>query len=326
MIEPSPRAEGSRSSLLPVVMLGILVLAVAVAWSLSASRQRLARRGAELVAQVRKDGLPAHWRSFQSRWLLAQKAGRYVGWRATVRLVEPQGAAEGFDVSVLATGQHLAGAWERWSLDAGLSQGEYRSGLVLPGRVGPQLAQDTVIRYADKTVEVVQGIAQHSVQSRAPAPANYLPEGTLELAFRLAAMRKIRAQFRTIENSVPPAGQTTQFITVLAEPFDASASGVVGAAFAVNVRFFLPGGSMEQAWLFDDQGNLLQKTDREAFWTLASADQLAEHFPAAPRQLASILERLGLPTASEPSQEQDEEQDEESAPPPILKGDGGRQI
>ena len=78
------------------------------------------------------------------------------------------------------TREEAPGRWEQfesWRLNADATAGQYHGSVR-----SPQLNYDTLITLADGQVEFRQ--EQWRETDRSPAPANYLPEGTMELALR----------------------------------------------------------------------------------------------------------------------------------------------
>lgn len=205
-----------RSATIVVFMLAVLVVSVVVAWWISHHRQTAVRRGGEIVAEIRRDGLKKFWGEGTREFFLVRRNGLDVGWHAALR--KPvEGGYRGLDVYM-----HLAspGAdqWESWTLSDDLRAGTYRA--FGPSRLMKDRWARTEIALAHGHVTVTEtqfalarasragGVAMmremDTFTSRAAVGENYLPEGTLPLVLRQVGEHQVTASFKIILNEMPP--------------------------------------------------------------------------------------------------------------------------
>ena len=75
-----------RQAIMSLVMLAVLLASVAWAWVLVRRADRLPKRGAEIIAQIRREGLARYWpNELTLRWYLIRTPRGYSGWRAMVQ-------------------------------------------------------------------------------------------------------------------------------------------------------------------------------------------------------------------------------------------------
>lgn len=161
-------------------------------------------RGADVIAEIRKNGLDHYWGDKSAvMWYVHTLNRRVTGWRASVLRRRTGGAFEGLDM-------HSDGRWEYWTLDNGATRGRYEAGLWkhVVGSAHLERTIDTKISLAEGRVKLWQ--KDHGV-SEAPVPENYVPEGLLDLTYRLTAGRKTKAQFAVVFNVQAPDNGVTQF-------------------------------------------------------------------------------------------------------------------
>ncbi len=216
------RIRGPRDAVVAVAMLAVLAVTIAGAWWLVWARNAPARRGAELVAQVRSEGLGAFWQGPEVQFWQIERTQltpygpvRSVLWTVELRKQRPDGGFEELSVTG-ANPDRLQ--WAYWKLNAQATEGLYQAGILDRNRVSRQLEtrQKTEIRQtADKlAVQQFMDDAGKRVETFAPVPENYAPEGTLRLLRDLTARNGENADFLVVYDEVPPGGQEPSFNTI----------------------------------------------------------------------------------------------------------------
>jgi len=166
--------------------------------------ETMTTNAAVILAEIRTNGLSHYWPDEPTAaWYLRKQNAGPDRWRATVRGRRPGGMFEGLDM-------HSDNQWEYWRLNDDATQGRYEAGRWkhVIGSAHLKREIDTKIILAEGRVKLWQ--KGHGT-SRAPTPANYIPEGLVELACYLTAGREAPAQFALIFNSQPPAKGVTRF-------------------------------------------------------------------------------------------------------------------
>lgn len=202
-----------KRSLLAGVMLAVLVASVGVAWVLGELADRRVKSAVATLAAVRRDGLGKHWpERLRVDWYLsyAGDEAEPSGWGASIRGRGDQGPFAGMMLRV--TGHEYT--LEQWLLNADATSGDYDA---LKG-VGWPLPDTSVTlekgEDGEKMDVTVTPYGGKRLPGRAPAPKNYLPEGTLELAVALVAAGRGNAQFALVFNESPNVGGRIEFGTV----------------------------------------------------------------------------------------------------------------
>ena len=270
----------------------MLLVSLLVAAGLVRSRGGPVREGEAILAEVRQKGLAAYWQPYAVRWYLIQAGGQVVGWRATVTIDRGGTAFEGIHVYVRDSARSDPGHWEWWRLNADATGGEYRAGKVVRSLLAWQIPTDTTIRLTGGQVFAKQVIQQWVLESQARTAANYLPEGTLELAARLVAERKTRAQFRLIFNEDLPLERTTRFRSIRLEYADPAGSKVPGAQGRVNLEILAGGEQPERAYFFDSGGGLVREIDGLLLSVLVDQEQVRTRFPDASGLVISVMQKM----------------------------------
>ncbi len=167
----------SRQSLLSIAMLGVLLLSIGAAWMIISSHRarwrQSAERGAELMADLRSKGLAEYWTDQTvSDWYLYRDAqDRPAGWRYTKR----SPTTEGYGGRTVHWPTKTSRYTELWRLDARATTGTYLS------EVTDMPTTEIVLSPQGLTVAV----GQTKIFDATP-PANYVPEGIMELVAFLA--------------------------------------------------------------------------------------------------------------------------------------------
>jgi hypothetical protein len=187
-----------------VIMLGIFLLSVGIAWWISLDRERLVHEGDRIVTQIQSSKLESFWRGGeQSYYLIREKQGN-VGWRADFRIPREGGGFDGLLMQVIYAGNQPQVHIRKWHLDSTATTGWY---------------QVAWLEGAEPRIDLIKGYLVEHV-SRNPGkvevPPNFLPEGTLPLAARLVAQSKGQAFFRSVyvNESAPKEIEGPQTVNV----------------------------------------------------------------------------------------------------------------
>ncbi|MBS3822142.1 MAG: hypothetical protein KGY81_10315 [Phycisphaerae bacterium] len=207
--------------MLPLVMLLVLLAAVTVAWLLAREPGEGVATAAAIIADIRSEGLGAYWSGEPVlHWYLIRIRGKPVGWRVTYR----QGDDDGFGGGqVLIRRSPKGGATEAissWWLNRDATRGVYKghslgSSVVAQdsGRLVKMRSEtEARIELRDGQLNILQVFDGRPVESQAPAPPGYIPEGADDLAMALAAQRRTHALFRMIIDQYPPEGSYPIFL------------------------------------------------------------------------------------------------------------------
>ena len=271
-----------RFILLNIIMLALLLASAGGAWMIVRSAHEDADRGAKIVAQIRQDGIAAHWSGKTAiQWHLVRQEGKAVGWRVTVRVPNSQRGFDGLDVQYAETF-----IWERWSLNSDATEGTYFAGIEADdrsffGMLRRAIKRNTEITLKDGIVVVLQHTSDGTIRSESEAPGNYLPEGTVELAFFLAAREGKNVQFKIVSNGMPPDGDKIRFVKLNFK--DAAREGDGWRISGANTTFF-----------FNEQGLLIRKTYGRKEHVAVPQQKVAAAFPNAPIDLQRLLDATKL--------------------------------
>ncbi|MCE5280450.1 MAG: hypothetical protein ABFD92_19655 [Planctomycetaceae bacterium] len=172
-----------RSSL---VLLAVLAAVVAAAWAVVAVRAGATRRGIEIVRRLQEQGLPQLLGSQpQVRAYRVTEPQSARGWRLIRVEPAPKGYA-GLAAEKLQDGKRAYQAEERWRATDNLSRVEYEATDDMATRRGVSILL-TAQSVTNRTVTVIMAQGSEGISGKGPAPDNYVPEGMLPLAIRLAA-------------------------------------------------------------------------------------------------------------------------------------------
>jgi len=293
-------AERRRIRTLSAVMVAVLGVSIAIAWVLAGIRGAPTRTGAEIMEQIRRDGLAAHWRHRPpEQWHLISAGEKPIGWRAALMRSVPTGGFEGLDVKFRVLTNTWQVQWETWTLDAYATEGKYRAGIIVPRQGRPLAGVDTVIALREGRVLVDQAKFGHS---EADAPANYIPEGVRDLAVYLAAQGGEPAGFRMVFNEMPPSGGRVQSGRILVEDMVSSADG-----WQVTVR---SSGGSEETVSYDNRGQVVRRQHDGGKFAERPAElkEVVAAFPAALAMMRQVSKESGFVLASpvEPDERDDD--------------------
>lgn len=256
-----------RSSL---VLLAVLAAVIAAAWAVVAVRAGATRRGTEIVRRMQEQGLPQLLGSQpQVRAYLVTEPRSARGWRLIRVQPAPTGytgvAAEG-----LQDGQRAYQAEERWRATDNLSRVEYEATDDPATRRGVSIHL-TAQSVTDRTVTVIMAQGSEGISGKGPAPDNYVPEGMLPLAIRLAAQGGEPANITMILNH---------------EALRATARGVYEPNFTPaqlrprsGGQVDLKIGSSTQTFTLDDSGQIVHiRHDSDLEYSAVPIEELRKKF------------------------------------------------
>jgi len=291
--------QDRRDILLKAITIGVLLASTGVAWVFVLARSSVSDRAktamvdsaAQAVVQIRNQGLDTHWGAetrLREEWYLLYSERGLAGWRAVIRWREADGTHKGLQ---LLWPQRR---WEYWQLNDEGTAGRYEAGEVstIPG--SPHLAKKTTTKIFLKQGRVE--LHQPAGVSQADVPRNYVPEGMLELACFVAAVRGTDAHFSLILNDDPPDGQVTRFGSATLSDIKAVRRGLAATVTISSAD----GGGGKRTLLFNRAGLLLGTTVGPTEERLVARDTVVRIFRSAPGQVADVLRGVTAPATSRP--------------------------
>lgn len=318
-----------RFALIAVLMFALLALATLSAWLIVQRRSGPHMRGAELVEQMRSEGLSAWWdRSPHSQWFLIRRNGEVIGWDVRLRLPLGDGGFEGLKLRIFRAQERSGGSWEYWQLNADATSGEYLSGDLAFGEGRLVTSTNTSIVQEEGAIQTEQSSQVGPRRSKAEVPENYIPEGTLPLVRRLVAEEGAEAAFRMVFNEQLPQGSRTTFGVVRMNGRSPSEQErAQDAAYAVeNVLITLDGSDSGETYLLDEQGRTVGIVAERIRIDAVSAAEVAAEFPEAPDVVRTLAGRFlrSIPESVDPEENpletlvpvDDAEPASEADPPP----------
>ena len=287
-------------ALLSVIMLGVLLASVFVAWLLVRHARAHGDAGARVLAEIRARGLDAFWGEQPAvQWYLVRSEEADLGWRVRFRARRVIGGFEGLHVSFDKTPAGGRLQWKTWSLTADATEGTYLADAADIVRVNSPVPTAvwrrdpkalTKIALRDGTVAAMQSVGPDSngqvvrVESHALAPANYLPEGTMHLGMFLAARSGERTRFQSIANGLPPAGTTTRLVGMVLSGGEPTPDG-----YRVSL-----GSSGGRGFLFDKRGTLVRGPSGRGEQLAATPEQVSARFGQALDQIKQVIGDVGF--------------------------------
>ncbi|MDY6913688.1 MAG: hypothetical protein SVT52_04435 [Planctomycetota bacterium] len=287
----SNHPEGLRRTVRSVVLLGVLLGSVAVAWWLVRSRSGYQHRGADILAQIRSRGLDAFWKEEQAiEWFAIRSDKELIGWRAMARFRRPDKGFEG--ISIAFTPKGSIRSWEHWSLNADATENNYLAGPLLPGPAGLIPLPNTRIQLADGRILVQQRIKGRKYQSHVDVPDNYLPEGMLTLAASAVAREKTSATFQLVFNETPPRRQTT-YLGLVEMEYAGQAASENNGGCRVTFRY---SGRRELAFTYvlGADGRVLRVSHPKYDEAAVGQEEITKAFPNAPLHLKNLCKMRGM--------------------------------
>ena len=283
------RADSARRhAVLAIITLGVLLATVLVAWVVQYFPARRAEKAAEIIRGIRRAGLERFWpEASRIDWYLIEVRGKRIGWRAMVRTRREGGGFAGLTLEFIGPVNRF---WcEKWTLNADATRGRYAAyeGIAR----GLRLEQlKTEIALEDGRVRVLQYEARGRVlAARSKAPANYLPEGTLELAVRRVAEEAADAQFSLVFNEVPNVGGAVSFGVMRIRHAGTRRSEDGRTVRLVRTYARREGRRIRRTYEVNQQGWLTSMYDEQQRWQAATAEEVTAAFPDAIRQLRRWL-------------------------------------
>lgn len=279
-------------------MLIMLLAGTMVAWLMVRSRGKDAERGAEIVNYIRHEGV-ARFVTPQTpvKWYLTRTGEAYIGWRARIIVLGQDGSVDGLDIAVSYPRRAPSqGHWERWSLNADATAGNYSAGATALAAIRPvgggRIFTDTntAIAYSKDRVEVLQKIERRH-QSAARTPSNYLPEGMLAMAVKAVAERKTKGVFRLVLNSLPPVGDLTRLASLSLEGLPGQQEGIAARVVAGYPR--TPLG--EHIYHLDSAGEIVRIEQDGAETVAAGQDEVVAKFSDAMGYVSTLANLTKMP-------------------------------
>jgi len=252
-----------RTVLLAGVMLAILAASTVLAWTLTLPGAGASARGAEIIAQLRKDTLDNYWTAADDvRYFVCFKFGGAPNrWRIDIRNATPSDTYSGGLTMGIAKGITQTSTWK---LRSDMSQGSY---------VATSDLVTTRIAIDDQRVAVVRTPPGLKQKADAARPDNYVPEGALPLVLRLAAIGGREAAVKMIFDDFAIENGRINFVTARLTPM-----GQTAVKFEYNVK----GIHATAIYRFDQDMNInrIEHPGDNTVYQLCSAETLLKEFPS----------------------------------------------
>ncbi|MCP4379547.1 MAG: hypothetical protein GY794_25665 [bacterium] len=210
MINNVPRA---KLNLLAIVMIGLLVVSVALAWLTTKPRKAFSPDGVGIISQLTNNTIEEYWSNADHKtWFVGQQPdGTPVIWLMRSRRKIPGGEFSG----TIKTASYASS----WKLNSDLSEGSY---LGREFDKNNNKYAETQIKMTNDTVTVVRTHFMSGTKRSATSrrPANYIPEGALPLVMRLVASRGREMTFKMILDRNSIVGGNVNFLDVEIAPLE----------------------------------------------------------------------------------------------------------
>ena len=295
MIDEPSRIRARQKTLRALMLLVILGLGTAIAWSLSRHRGAKFREAVDIIAGIRSRGLSSFWTGEQGKkqWFLSRNRGKVVGWKFTFHKPTASGGFEGGMVVIryAPTGTITHHASSRWTLSGDIRQGLYtaREILIQPGRSGlHELKFMTRTELKNGGLSINQRFGLTVMDSSAAAPENYLPEGTEALVLQQVARRKTSAIFASIVDSEPPEQNRPRFTKRIAKYLGPDEEDPRLSVLRIEQK--LSGRSYPLEFCFyDSDGRLVKQTFGATEIHTVTRKEILAFYPQAEAQVKRLL-------------------------------------
>ena len=279
------------------MLLVILGLGTAIAWSLSRHRGAKFREAVDIIADIRSRGLSSFWAGEQGekQWFLSRNREKVVGWKFTFHKPTASGGFEGGMILIryAPTGTITHHASSHWTLNNNASNGRYKAHEIFLRPVGAgflhkqEVATRTELK--DGGLSISQRFGSTVMDSSAAAPENYLPEGTRALALQQVARRKTRAIFASIVDSERPERDHPRFAKLLVEYLGADEEDPRLSVLRIQQK--LSGRSYPpEFYFFDSDGRLVKQTFGATEIHTVTRKEILAFYPQAEVQAKRLLE------------------------------------
>jgi hypothetical protein len=231
-------APQSRPALVSLVLMGVLLLAVAGAWLMVRFYHSPSRVGADILQDMRKQGLPALWpaRRFAVRFQQKDPSGKLQRRVSMVRQpAEGSFAGHAYTEAVSGPPRRVGNIEEAWIVTNDLSEANYVA-VYRTFWVKIELNKDQLS---------VEGSGMDRVTE--DTPANYIPEGLEDLAIRQAARGGKKASFQMISDEQSFESKSIAFIRMVVTPVSRQEA---------RCRLEGSGGSLEMTYHLDAAGEV----------------------------------------------------------------------
>jgi hypothetical protein len=278
-----------RRSLLALVMLAILLATMGGAWLLEDQAGRRVRAAEGMVAHVRAKGLASFWTAdLAIRWYLIKIDAKVIGWRAEAHGQIPAGDFAGLNLRYRADPVRRVEdiTVEQWKVNPEATAGEYTA-----GRVSPELTlvKDTQINLDAGVVEIHHMADTGPQEAKAAAPANYLPEGTMNLALALVGKAKADAQFAMVYNERDNPGGVIQFGAARLTYQGQRHADQGKTLTEVKMTYAGAGRGGEEIALLNEAGEVVGMEAGRVSETLCEEGDIAKQFPEAAALVKGLL-------------------------------------
>lgn len=253
----------NKRPLLSIIMLGVLLVSVGIAWMVTREPQAARARTEDILDEIRSRKLSRWWgKKPVELWYIARdKDSKPIGWQRITRSF----AAGGYAGTRQAHIRDLRIS-EKWTLNNDATAGVY-IGQALTSR---EILQ-TRITLKNDEITVHSGLWNEPVKSS--VPSNYIPEGLATLVFFLAASGHEDASCRMIfdADAVIPGRINFHSVKLLPEG-------------SRRIRHVLTRGRYEMIYKFDSKGFIerIEYLNEGITYTRTSRNEISKHFEDMP--------------------------------------------
>ncbi len=195
------------------VLAGILGLSIACAYLATQSTRGAIRRAEKILADLRATGLSAYWsdQGLELKYDMKNTDQIIIAQLSLAR--EP---TEGGYRGATLRSNPASEAAEAWILSEDAHQGQYE----VESNIGRLIKMRITLEGEDLT------ISSRGYRAQAKTPANYIPEGLMELIIYLTVLGGKDATFSMIVNDQALVGDKVRFFQVQIKPLDDSTATV----------------------------------------------------------------------------------------------------
>ena len=231
---PNNRQPHGAPRLLAAALLAVLAASVLFAYTLVLASRADIRAAESILAQLRQNGLTYYWSSddFERQYAVIDRDGKIIS-RSAVKRIRTDTGYEGGSQEIRGP----VGAVELWTISDDATEGQYAA----ESSIGAFSKTAISLDGAELTVISGDRIA------KTETPANYIPEGLLELIVRLVAASERDATFSMILNEGAIADGSVLFVDILMKPLSPS-------QVEVNIPAIGPAGM--KVYYLDDDGEV----------------------------------------------------------------------
>ena len=248
------RSKQEQAKLLTAVLAGVLGVSIACAYLITQKSRGPIRRAEKILTDLRATGLSAYWsdKAIELTYDLLNADGKKLAHKAAVR--KP---IDGGYRGIIDLRRQSSKATEAWYVSEDVYMGLYE----VESNLGRFIVMGIAIEGDDLTVSTP------GFSTQAKAPANYIPEGLMDLVIYLTALTGKDATFSTIANEHALAGKKVRFFQVQIKPQDENNVAVYmpGLRGTQRMEYKLGSDGIVHEIILNSQGDRFQLTEKRIF-------------------------------------------------------------